>query len=444
MKKRLFGSIGLALAATLLSTGCLVVSDGDRNRQQCYEECNTNRCYDDCRTYEVCETYEDPWEVWEECWYETACDQRCDTTCTEVCEQENPVPPRDRSCSCDWDCRGNEVCSSNGACVDRAPDTKNGSAGLCQSCETSYDCAESGALCVRLNLDSGNRALDKVCARSCQTDNDCPNNYECVTISREANAPSQCLPVAKNGTRSCSNDTNLECVKASDCARGESCVNNTCEAPSTAECDTRNPCANGKVCRNFKCVDEQQPQCLDRNDCQNNELCIDGQCKAQNNSCVFNEECNDGKCVNGSCVAACKDNTECGNGERCRQGLCEAVECRRSADCGAGKVCVDAQCEQACSKNDECQNGFVCSSHGYCKPDPNVQCRSNAECARDEVCNNGTCATACSCNQQCPTDQVCDMNSGTCVNPAQPDPAKQCNDNCDCPSGQQCNNGQCK
>lgn len=443
MKLKMLAALGFILTTTTFGSGCLVVS-GDQDRQ-CYDECYQSSCYDDCRTYEVCDVYQDPWETWEECWYETECDQVCDTTCTQVCEEtwEAPQPSVvDNSCVCDLDCSANSVCVS-GTCAPRKQDTQPGQAGLCQSCETSYDCGEPGAMCIRLNYDQGIQDGEKICARQCETNADCPQAFECVNVSAEAGASAQCLPVDRNNRRTCNPNPELECVRAKDCAVGESCVNNSCVGPNNAECDSHTACGAGKICRDFKCEDAQSPECVDRNDCSGTEICINGQCEAQNSSCVFNEECDGGKCVNGQCVASCTSNDQCGAYERCRQGLCEAVECRRTADCAAGQVCVDANCEDSCNTTADCGSGYICSTHKYCTPDPNVQCRTNAECARDEVCDAGQCKTPCSCNQQCPVDQVCNAGSGTCE-AIQQTPGTQCQDNCDCPSGQSCSNGTCR
>ena len=445
MKHKLLAALGLLVLALTSGAGCLVVSDGN---SRCYDECYSSSCYDDCRTFEVCDTYSDPWEVWTECWYETDCSTVCDTTCTTVCEEtwEAPAAPAPSNrCVCDLDCASGSLCAQ-GACTPRKNDARPGEAGLCQSCETSYDCNERGASCIRLNYDQGARDGEKVCARACEVNADCPQSFECVKVSLEAGASAQCLPKAVNGRRTCNPNPELECVRANDCQLGESCVNNSCQGPSSAECDSHAACGQGKVCRDFKCVDAQSPQCLDRNDCRNNQICLDGKCEVQNSSCLLNEECDGGKCVNGQCVAPCTSNTQCGSFERCRQGLCEAVECRRTADCSSGKLCVDAKCETSCSTNAQCGAGFICSNNKFCVPDPNVQCRTTAECARDEVCDAGACKTPCSCNQQCPANQVCDEDRGTCfdpsTNPQTPAPT-QCQDSCDCPSGKQCSGGRC-
>lgn len=433
----------VAFASLLFGLGCLIPAENRQDRRAvCVEECATYGCYDDCAAVEVCDVYSDPWETWEECWYEEQCTQVCDTECVDVCERTDELPPAyDNSCASDWDCDLDDFCTARGVRAQRQDDPAPGFSGLCQSCETSYDCAEEGALCIQLNGDA--RTKEKVCARACTQDAQCPSNFECVQISQEAGAPSQCLPVAQAGSRTCDSTGGLECVRARDCDTGQSCVNNVCQSPPAAECDARTPCPSTEdVCRNFTCVPETSPECTDRQDCASNEVCVDGTCEAQTTACVFNNECDgDGKCVDGACAASCADGQGCGQNERCIEGLCEPVECRRSSDCDAGDICVDALCEQACSVDTECAPGFLCQSARYCAPDPDVTCRINSECGRDEICVQGECQTPCSCNQQCATGETCDLNTGSCKVPAQT--ISSCSDDCECPSGQFCVRGEC-
>jgi hypothetical protein len=433
MKKQLIALFGLMIAASTTSTGCLVVDDGRR--------IDGNGCYDDCNTAEVCETYCDSWSCWDECFYDTT----CTTTCTETEVINNPPVNNEPLCYDDLDCVIGKTCEG-GECV--VVDTNaDGKAGLCQTCETSNDCYEANSLCIELNSDQTSRTGEKVCSRTCEYNTDCPINFECVRVSAEAGAQAQCLPKKAAGAekRTCNAGADLECVRATDCGVGESCVGNSCSAPNSpdVECSSNKPCAGGLTCREFKCVDTSEPQCTTQADCRNNQACVDGVCESAPTTCVFNEECDGGKCVNGTCADACTKQADCGSLEICRSGLCEAVECRASADCGAGQVCVNAECTPGCNKNIACAAGYTCSSttevRGYCKVDSNVQCRNTAECARDEVCSAGKCEKACSCNQQCATGEICNMSNGVCEAPGMTQPAPaECDDNCDCPSGKTC------
>lgn len=426
------GLIFIFLPVLLFVSGCLIISD------EHYEE----RCYTDCYDYEVCQGFCDAWNCWDECWWETTCSQSCD---------QGAYYPGDPDygdyydeCYSDVECGGGQICV-NGSC--QPGDTaERGVSGLCQVCETANDCVEEGALCIRLNYDGTSQRGEQVCGRVCEYDHECPTNFSCVKVSNEVGVSAQCLPNPDSqGMRTCNSGAELECVRANDCAVGESCVNNSCQAPAGVECTSNAGCGAGQRCENNSCVTDSGPECLDRGDCNANEICIDGSCELEAISCVFNSECGaDARCVDGQCASTCSAHSECGNNQRCRQGLCEVVECYQSADCSAGQICVEASCVERCDSSADCGFGFRCAGLNYCEPDPQVECRSTAECAQSEICTDeGVCETPCNCNQQCSTGEVCNLDSGLCES-GSPADAGQCSDDCDCPSGMQCSSeGQC-
>ncbi len=433
MKRQLAMALGMAAAALTFGQGCLIVSGNGPNEGE---------CYDDCYDYQQCETYCDPWECWEECWVETS----CTVTCTE-----SYVPPASSQCIDDLDCAYGELCSS-GTCVDEGEGgTSGGAAGLCQTCESTRDCFEEDARCIRLNFDQTARDGEKICSRTCDDNNDCPTGFECINVSQEVGVPAQCLPLqGDDNLRTCNNAAALDCTQANDCGIGESCVNNECVAPTNAECTATQACPSGQECILHKCKDPNESECTISSDCSGGELCIDGSCEAQATSCVRNSECGGGACVNGECVDSCTQSSDCGTYEICRKasgqttGLCEQIECRRSADCSPGNVCVEARCEAACATNGDCSAGYTCTNSGFCEEDPDVQCRLTAECARDEICDDGECKSGCSCNQDCGTGELCDLDSNTCFVPnTAPGAGGACDTSCDCPSGFSCNDGTC-
>ncbi len=431
MKRKNLLSALTILMVGFFSSGCLVVSENGHYETQCRDE---------CEDIEICESFCDDWECWDECWIETSCDTICEEVYveTEVVEEiVEEVEEVDTSVECysNPDCGDGKICVSNECKPKNTTDT--GLSGLCQSCETNQDCSETGAVCIKLNFDMSNNSGEKVCTRACEINSECPTNFECVNVGDST----QCLPKNNDfGKRSCSaND--LECVKASDCGVGESCVSNSCTSPETAECDSKTSCKTGETCKDFKCVAETALECVERKDCKSGETCIDGACEKSAESCVFNEECDGGSCVDGSCLSACSENSDCGSNERCLSGLCEALECRRTADCGGTEICVDAQCEARCTADSNCGSGFVCNANNYCEEDPNVACRNNAQCSQNEICVSGTCERPCSCNQECGSGEVCGA-TGVCEAPAS-SPA-QCQTDCECASGETCSAGRCK
>ncbi len=433
--------IALVLFGAAFSSGCLIVSESHSEAEVHH---STTECYDECYDYEVCETYCDHWECWDECWWETTCDTYCEEV---IVYEETTTEYVGAECYSDLDCGGDTICVGN-ECVVPGNTDAEGLSGLCQVCETNDDCTEDGALCIRLNFDQATSTGEKVCTRSCEYNHECPSGFECINVSSEVGTSPQCLPVLTEfEKRTCNPSPELECVRASDCGVGESCVSNECVAPESAECSSQNPCSNGETCHNFKCVGADEAECVTRADCASGEICIDGSCAATaEEGCVFNEECDGGMCVDGECLSTCSADTECATGERCREGLCEPLECRRSADCSAGEVCVDAKCETLCDSTGGCDFGYECNDHNYCEADATVECRSNAECDRDQLCNAGICETPCTCNQQCGEGEVCNLDAGVCEDPnAAPNtPAPSCEDDCDCPSGLACVDGACQ
>lgn len=417
MKRLVWILMAAAVMAVGLS-GCLI-ADGNSSGECCYQ-------------YEVCDTYCDPYgNCTRDCWFEESCPATCDSGGTDSNNQNGDF------CYSDVDCSGEDVCVNNSC---QRPDTsQRGTAGLCQACETNSDCVDPNALCIELQRDGG--PAERVCTTPC--DGGCPNGFECVGID----GSNQCLPEANSAdVRTCADAPNLECVTASDCAAGESCVNNKCEAPDTAECTADGDCGAGEVCDRQECVPDSGAECTTRSDCASGEVCVDGVCEGGTQSCVFNNECDDGLCVDGQCYSSCSTDDECGRLEHCRQGVCRATECRGTSDCAGDEVCVDATCKPACSPDastDTCGAGYVCTDYGYCDRDPNVECRSNAECSRDEVCLEGECRAACTCNQDCDSGTICDTGTNTCVDDGGNTPTS-CQTSCDCPSGQQCSDsGEC-
>ncbi|MFB6375476.1 MAG: hypothetical protein ABEN55_20700, partial [Bradymonadaceae bacterium] len=281
------------------------------------------------------------------------------------------------------------------------------------------------------------------------TETDCPLGFECVD---RGGSPQVCIPDEQLGStdRTCPADPggDYQCFDSGDCGRGESCIDNECVAPN-GECTADADCGGAAVCRNFECVEASTPECLDRTDCASNHVCVDGTCQPRNpgGNCIKNSECGGGAvCVNGSCLTRCSDRSECNTDtEICRQGLCVPT------DCAPNETCVDAQCKPSCADDGDCASGYVCNrTGGYCERDPTVECRSDSECLSGEACHNGTWSQTCNCNQQCGDGRVCNMaatdasTTGLCESADPADAPSSCQNDCDCPSGQTCQDGTCR
>lgn len=424
-------SLAIVLVIAACTQACIIVDEESNSKST--TTVDRNNC---CREVRVCDTVCDSYGCYDECETETRCADTCDQTCHG-----------------DLDCPKNKVCL-DGVCASRNFD-KTGTGGLCQSCETAYDCAEPDSRCVRLYFERTPDGGPKVCATDCESEVDCPLGFECVD---QVGTPRVCVPETELGStdRVCPGDPphDIECFSSDNCDAGESCIANKCVAPK-GECTRDTDCGGGATCRNFECVEKSEPSCLDRTDCQSEEICVNGECEPRNpgGSCIKNDECKgEAVCVDGNCLAKCSDRSDCNSAtEICRQGLCVPIECRFNSDCGGEEVCVDAQCKPSCAKDGDCDSGFVCADTGnYCQRDPNVECRSDAECLSGEACHKGTCSQICNCNQQCPDGEVCNknatqtQNTGLCEAPQQTPKEPECSNDCECPSGQQCVKGTCK
>lgn len=417
----------------LASSGCIIVDADETDRPVPGPEEDGDDC---CREVRVCETVCDDYGCYDECSTET----RCPDNCTQ-------------QCAGDLDCPKSSVCI-DGVCTGRNFDN-TGTGGLCQTCETAYDCAEPDSRCVRLYFDRSPDGGPKVCATDCESAIDCPLGFECVD---EPGTPEVCVPDEQLGStdRVCPDDRpdGIECFSSRNCDAGESCIDNQCVAPD-GECTEDSDCGAGARCRNATCVDDSEPECLSRTDCRSDEICVDGTCTPRNpeGPCVENEDCaSDAVCVDGSCLSRCENRTDCNDSsEICRQGLCQPIECRFNSDCGTGELCVDAQCRPRCSDDAGCADGYVCAQPGgYCERDPAVECRSDAECLAGEVCRGGTCTALCNCNQQCDDGEICNPDAtdaestGVCEDPDAEPEQPTCETDCDCPSGEDCVDGTCQ
>ena len=172
----------------------------------------------------------------------------------------------------------------------------------------------------------------------------------------------------------------VACTVTSDCATGQTCVNQHCVVPASS-------------------------------------------CPGGASSCTAASECTSGVCANGCCSPGCLDSAECGDGGSCVNGVCQ------SGDAGPGDgVCTsDSDCTGTDGGTPWCNTDtsscVQCLSTADCGGNPNKSCVGNA-C----VYNQGTCGQNSDCAST-PTLPVCDTTQSMCVG---------CLTNADCPNGQDC------
>jgi hypothetical protein len=113
----------------------------------------------------------------------------------------------------------------------------------------------------------------------------------------------------------------FQCVATTDCASGQSCVNNACVAPT---CQASSDCG-GKVCDTEKkrCV-----ECVADSDCgSDTKRCIQNTCRV---TCASDKQCTpDGKLCDTatSLCVLCKSNADCPSSSYCEVGLCTPDVC---------------------------------------------------------------------------------------------------------------------
>ncbi len=240
-------------------------------------------------------------------------------------------------------------------------------------------------------------------------------------------------------------------------------------------CQTACDCSQGLDCQQGKCVQPSLPiYCCDKPLCPQNEVCITrqgsrGQCPS-GPSCTGTCDCPQGQiCLNGGCRALsspvyCCDKSGCPEGNTCfdKQGTQKTCPkagqpqgCQHTCDCSQGLLCIQGSCVNTggnpvyCCDSPNCPAGRSCvwrvGGFGNCKPN-NIQCKSACDCQTGETCYNGACIKSgsptycCSRKDNCPSGQLCQDPQGTlriCGS------GKACTTNCDCPTQEQCFNGNC-
>ncbi len=400
---------GIALIAMSMLSGC-VINAGD---------CDI----------EVCTLYCDDYGCWEECEYQ----------CEDDFYYEDNYS--DGGCWADSDCANGATCNvETGACEGNGPVVGGeGDSGLCEPCSLPTDCSEDGALCVELE-----RGAEKVCARTCVTDADCPRDFDCLDISAQVGVPNQCIPrVGDEGTRSC--EFVPECRVDSECAANEVCSDVGSCVEFEPECSTNAECLNGEACVNGLCEDIPAASCEDDAGCGQGEICEANECVAgerEEPECAATADCADGLlCIDGACIdpnAECHADADCEEGLMCEGGSCVEPSCLRNADCDENELCVDAACVATCASDAECALNESCNNLGFCAA-ADTECGDDAQCGEGSVCNEGACVQACDASCDCPEGLVCG-EQGLCEDAPAPE---TCETDCDCPSGQTCGDGIC-
>lgn len=321
---------------------------------------------------------------------------------------------------------GNNGCDSGYYCNEAA---------LCAPCDTAYFCGPSCSPCAGMTpfCINGNGQFECV---ACVKDTDCKAGFSCDPV-----------------THTCH-----ECNVDSDCPKGDTCVEHSCQqcaTPDKCAGNSCNCCPKGQNGKQMACVsieDGLPPECVE---CTKDSDCDKGVCDVLIGQCmdalVKNEKtgcCGDNclKCPAdnplclpspyGSACAACRQDMQCEEGEYCRGGQCDV--CNQDKRCGlrcescGGETpfCLDAQrAEDAacvrCLTDAQCGKGHKCN-----KTTHTCDATCEATCAAETPYCDGNGCVECYADTQCPCGGTCDIEKGKC--------STSCKSNGDCLGDQHC------
>jgi len=225
-------------------------------------------------------------------------------------------------------------------------------------------------------------------------------------------------------------------------------------------CDDQNLCTDD-VCSGGNCTySNNSKSCDDGDPCTINDTCSGGNCSGTPKDCDDGNTCTDDACVNGVCqhtwnndLCPCESDSDCDDGNPCTDNLC------------SGGACQNPNNSNPCDDDDPCTVNDMCSG-GACSGTP-MDCDDGEPCT-DDACVNGVCQHTwnddiCPCNNDSDCDDGNPCTTGSCVNdtceyaqvPDCPggcdngtcdanENCRNCPQDCGCPAGQGCVNGQCQ
>ncbi len=182
----------------------------------------------------------------------------------------------------------------------------------------------------------------------------------------------------------------ITCDSDEDCPGEQECVAGICKEPGTSTCEENSDCPEGQVCIEEFCFESDEIPCENTGDCPSGYECADGFCKeievagggpvfcnldedcpgeqvCHNNVCMSQEEAD---CVEQGgewnedtedCTIECSEDEDCPEGEACHEGECmDPQEIPCDPPCKTGWVCVEGACVlQAELYSPNSQFGFI-------------------------------------------------------------------------------------
>lgn len=401
----------------------------------------------------------------------TSNDQCVDGICTgtlDTCDEENQANPckeficqandaNEADCvvnsflegdSCDDgdQCTTSSICSANGECISES----NVCDGFTNTPCVTYSC--SNGECI------GNVQVGK----SCNDDNLCTINDQCVEISPGVGECQGSERTCSSDNNPCTDDVCIPeegCVNVpntdNECEDGNLCTENVCSSEGRCEVVSVVTCEESLQCESFTCnintgVCESNPfeegtTCSDGSLCTNNDVCDgNGNCIGQNISCDDGSPCTDDTCEPS---VGCINNVVTG---RTCNSFSEA--CFSSGICTENGECignVERECDTA---TNQCQRIYCDSDSNQCEVFtlPNgSNCDDGDACTIGDTCSDGECVSNELFINQCPEHQcknpICTIGSAgeAKCDYTNIDNGTPCDDNNQCTAIDQCRNGEC-
>lgn len=282
-----------------------------------------------------------------------------------------------------WTCEDDEICNTEGFCVDAA--------------------------CADVDCPSGELCVDGQCRAPC-ADVVCPAPLLCLA----GRCSDPCAGVVCDEGRVCERGVCVMGCECSSCTAGRECADTgVCVDPGCADrtCDAGHACVLGEcvdACLGSRCPLGERcsmGECVDACtgvECDAGQKCLVGACadSCSDVDCGPGFKCVPGEDDQGECVDGCQG-VDCGEGRTCRNGACIGTG---MVTCSAGQVAVGMDCVDACD-GVSCPEGEQCRA-GRCQ----APC-ADIVCEASRVCRDGACVERCE-GVQCPTGREC--RAGVC------------------------------
>lgn len=191
------------------------------------------------------------------------------------------------------------------------------------SCPHPDDACNSSAICVRAD-------------RFCESDDECPDSYEC----------NDSLCGCRAGSDSFNDSCKPQCTVDAHCPLYWGCLvlSGVCNIIAESKCRVDIDCPRGEVCHHFEHADRPRRYCA-----------VPGPVAA-GAPCDTGWECSTGRCRDGACEASCRVNSDCPENIACSPiGFCLGT---RRCDDGQVYVRATGSCERSlCASSGDCGTG---------------------------------------------------------------------------------------